>query len=72
MTPLQKLIYNYIKEYQPICDHCLTQKTNKNQSQNANNECRKLEQENKIKRSVGKEYCSCCEKRYTVNYINEI
>lgn len=72
MTPLQKLIYSFIKEYQPICDHCLAYKTNKNQSQNANNECRKLEQENKIKRSVGKEYCRSCEKRYIVNYINEI
>jgi len=69
MTPLQKLIYGYITINKPVCDHCITQHLNKNQSQNVNNNCRDLVFKSKIKRSSNKETCNRCTKKYILNYI---
>lgn len=68
MTHLQQLIYDFISKNQPVCDHCISEHLKKNQSQNINNYCRELMHENLIQRSLEKEFCNICRKKYLVNF----
>lgn len=68
MTPLQKLIYDYILKHQPICDKCISNGLNYKHNQNANMPCRKLRDMGKTIRT-DKQICPLCNVRKYLNYI---
>jgi hypothetical protein len=67
MTQTQQVIYNYITENQPICDHCIAEHFKKNQPQDANTVCRELQKLKYIDRSFKKGICIECNKNYKIN-----
>ena len=67
MTLLQQLIYNYIKEHQPICDLCISKGFEYDYNQYANSICRQLEGLNQISRIKGK--CPRCNRNVLLNSV---
>ena len=65
MTPLQQLIYNYIKVHQPICDLCISKGFGYDYNQYANTICRQLERLKLIRRIKGK--CPKCSRNVLLN-----
>ena len=65
MTPLQQLIYNYIKEHQPICDLCISKGFGYDYNQYANSICRQLDRLKLISRIKGK--CPKCSRNVLLN-----
>lgn len=68
MTPLQQLIYNYIKEHQQICDLCISKGFEYDYNQYANSICRQLEGLNQIVRIKG--ICPRCNRNVLLNSVN--
>ena len=65
MTPLQQLIYNFIKEHQPICDLCISKGFGYDYNQYANSICRQLKRLKLISRIKGK--CPKCSRNVLLN-----
>lgn len=68
MTPFQQSIYNYISEYQPICDLCISKGFGYDYNQYANSVCRQLEALIQIDRTKGK--CPNCNRNVLLNRTN--
>lgn len=67
MTQLQKSIYDYILNNQPICDKCIASGLGYTHNQNANQPCRKLNKLNYISRTKG--HCDRCNSIKLLNRI---
>lgn len=67
MTPLQQLIYNYIKVHQPLCDLCISKAFGYDYNQYANSICRQLEELKNISRTKGK--CLRCNRNVLLNRV---
>jgi hypothetical protein len=67
MTPIQKLIHDYILIEQPICDKCIAQSFGYNNPQQANSACRQLCDLKITLREKG--YCPCCNRNVIINFV---